>query len=221
MAYPAKTSRTAIISLALQIIEREGTEALGMRVLARRLGLAPRALYYYFPNRSSMEAAIAAAGIKMLCRSLRQAATETTLSGTLKRWAKLHLRFAREHRSLYAFTFRKHPNAPEFDAAVVTLLALINKTFGRFLPTEVLSRSIFTGSALILGMFMLEELDWPRASDESRESLLAFSTDTLIIGLLAALPPSHPATEGEACRRCTHWCSQNASLLAHISPRLF
>jgi len=61
VANPRKTSRKAILAAAVEIVERDGTETLSMRAVARRLGLAPNALYYYFRDRKALEAAVAAA----------------------------------------------------------------------------------------------------------------------------------------------------------------
>ena len=62
MAHPAKTSEEAIVAATVEIIEDRGMEHLSVRAVARNLGLAPNALYYHFPERKALEAAVAAEG---------------------------------------------------------------------------------------------------------------------------------------------------------------
>ena len=59
MPYPGKTSPDAIRAAAINLLEREGEAALTLRRLAGELGLAPNALYRYFPSREVLVAAVA------------------------------------------------------------------------------------------------------------------------------------------------------------------
>jgi AcrR family transcriptional regulator len=58
MPYPAKTNAQTILTAAIEHLEQYGEEALSMRELASSLGLSPRALYRYYPDRAALEAAI-------------------------------------------------------------------------------------------------------------------------------------------------------------------
>lgn len=50
----AGLSRPAVLTAARAVLAEEGVEALTMRALARRLGVAPNALYSYVPSRTEL-----------------------------------------------------------------------------------------------------------------------------------------------------------------------
>ncbi|MCE8547956.1 TetR/AcrR family transcriptional regulator C-terminal domain-containing protein [Ruegeria pomeroyi] len=54
-------SKEAIITKALEIIDRDGIEAFSMRNLAKALGVYPTAIYWYLPNRSALIGEVIAA----------------------------------------------------------------------------------------------------------------------------------------------------------------
>ncbi len=66
MPYPAKTNAQTILAAAIEHLEQYGEETLSMRELASTLGLSPRALYRYYPDRAALEAAIAEEGFHRL-----------------------------------------------------------------------------------------------------------------------------------------------------------
>ncbi|HYE94473.1 MAG TPA: TetR/AcrR family transcriptional regulator, partial [Terriglobales bacterium] len=54
-------SRQRIVDAALQLVEREGVEALSMRGLGAELGVDPMAVYHYFRGKDEVVSAVAAA----------------------------------------------------------------------------------------------------------------------------------------------------------------
>ena len=58
MPQPPKTSESEIVAAALTLLETKGLDGLSMRAIARRLGLAPNALYHRFPSRGALEDAL-------------------------------------------------------------------------------------------------------------------------------------------------------------------
>ena len=72
--YPSKTDRQAILSAALETLARRGIRDLSLRNVAATLGLAPNALYRYFPDRAALEAALADEAARQLELALRKAA---------------------------------------------------------------------------------------------------------------------------------------------------
>jgi TetR/AcrR family tetracycline transcriptional repressor len=47
-------SRRAIVDAALAIIDRDGVDGLSMRRLGKELGVDPKAVYYYVPNKTAL-----------------------------------------------------------------------------------------------------------------------------------------------------------------------
>ena len=62
MPYPAKTNAQTILAAAIEQLEQGGEEALSLRELARTLELSSRALYRYYSDRATLEAAMAEEG---------------------------------------------------------------------------------------------------------------------------------------------------------------
>jgi AcrR family transcriptional regulator len=113
MAYPSKTSRRKIVVAALKLLARDGLAAASLRSLARALRLAPNALYRYFPDRTSLEQAIAAdvAGTfhAMLVRAVGAKGPEESIRAI----ARAYLKFARERKFLYEALLVPRPASGE------------------------------------------------------------------------------------------------------------
>ena len=101
MPFPAKVDAETILQSSLQIIEAEGLEALSMRILAHNLGLAVSSLYRYYPDRASLETAIAAFGAGLLKAELEQAKRRGG-DAVLERALRSYRKFARTRPVLYA-----------------------------------------------------------------------------------------------------------------------
>jgi len=112
MPYPAKTNARTILQAAIEYIEQYGEEALSMRELASRLGLTPRALYRYYPDRAALEAAIAEEGFRRLLVALVDAVDERVGKQALRASATAYLTFAQAHPAWYALLMRFHVQTP-------------------------------------------------------------------------------------------------------------
>lgn len=58
-AAPAGLSRAVVLDAALALIDRVGPDGFTMRALARDLGVYPTAIYWYFPRKNDLLAAVA------------------------------------------------------------------------------------------------------------------------------------------------------------------
>jgi AcrR family transcriptional regulator len=179
--HPSKTSREAIVAAAVEIVDESPNEDLSMRAVARRLGLAPNALYYYFRNRRMLEAAVAAEGIRHIHAVLKKAAAGPHGPGSVRRTCHSYVRFARSHPALYAMMMRKHPDVPELVAARRCFREFSRGVFAGIGNQQAASMADFASWALLHGLVVLE-----------REGLLANSelpTDAslVIAALLAGL----------------------------------
>lgn len=124
MAYPAKTSPDAIRRAALDLLERDGEDALTVRGVAAALGLAPNALYRYYPGHDALAAAVADEGARALLDALRRAtrwparapAAPGGAAAAVRAVARAYLAFAHARPALYAVVMARH--APPGHAAV-------------------------------------------------------------------------------------------------------
>jgi AcrR family transcriptional regulator len=65
--------RAALVDAALELVEREGAEALTLRAVARAAGVSPAAPYRHFTDKRALLAAVAEEGFRLLASALRGA----------------------------------------------------------------------------------------------------------------------------------------------------
>jgi AcrR family transcriptional regulator len=101
MPYPAKTTAQSIVAAAITQLETSGPAGISMRVLASALGITPRALYRYFPDRAALDAAIAADSFRELLAVLQHAADHADPEIAIRAAARAYLEFAAAHPARY------------------------------------------------------------------------------------------------------------------------
>lgn len=158
MPYPAKTNAQTILTAAVAYIEQHGGQALSMRVLAKELGLTPRALYRHYPDRAALEAAIAAEGFHQLRVTFVEATMGLSGLAALRSVAYAYLAFARTHPALYTMIMTTHEmpegaQEPEHHLWVF-VIELIGKMTG--LPTEASANAAVALWAFLHGFVELE-----------------------------------------------------------------
>ena len=151
-----KTSHKAIVAAAVELIERDGSEALSMRAVARRLGIAPNALYNYFLDRKTLEATVAAEGTRRLRAALRRAAKGAVEAEVVCRSCRAYLRFARRRPALYAMMMKKHPDIPGLRAARAGLQDFFRGLFGSLADPQPAQTAGFMAWALLHGTVVQE-----------------------------------------------------------------
>jgi AcrR family transcriptional regulator len=112
MLYPAKTNAQTILAAAIERLELDGEEALSMRELASRLGISPRALYRYYPDRAALKAALAAEGFHRLRSALVDAVSMHVGKDALGAGATASLAFAQVHPAWYSLLMNVHERTP-------------------------------------------------------------------------------------------------------------
>ena len=101
MPYPSKTDRKTILSAAVKDLAHGGIRDLSLRNLAASLDLAPNAIYRYFSDRSTLEAALANEAARQLELALRKAADACEPVTTIRKMSSAYIKFARDNRHLY------------------------------------------------------------------------------------------------------------------------
>ena len=127
-----------------------------MRAVARRLGLAPNALYNYFPDRKTLEATAAAAGIRRLHAALKRATKGAAGAEAVRRCCRAYLRFARRHPALYAMMMKKYPDTPGLLAGRVGLRDFFRALFTSLEDPRSVETAGFAAWALLHGMVVQE-----------------------------------------------------------------
>lgn len=103
----AKTDRDAILSLALDRVRTDGMPALSWRALAADVGIAPNALYHYFPTRAHLDNALSEHAAQRMHKALRRevarlASSKESAADRIRALSTAYLRFAQREPHLYA-----------------------------------------------------------------------------------------------------------------------
>jgi AcrR family transcriptional regulator len=112
MPYPAKTNAQTILTASIDYLEKYGEDALSMRELANTLGLSPRALYRYYPDRAALDAAMAEEGFRRLHIALVSSIGTHVGRDALQASAIAYLDFARSHPAWYSLLMRFNVQTP-------------------------------------------------------------------------------------------------------------
>ncbi len=113
--------RAALLQAAADMVAESGLEAASTRALARRVGVAPSAVFRHFKDKRALFTAYAADGFRRLAITVAEARAETGSSPAkqLAAMARAYLTFAFEHPGWFRVMFR----ADQIDAADPDLAA--------------------------------------------------------------------------------------------------
>ncbi len=121
MPFPSKTDRRTILATALEQVSREGINKLAIRSVAAALGLAPNALYRYFPSLAALEAALAEESRCRLRELLHTAVADKPPEEAVRSIAYAYVQFAREQPRIFALTLLPPPTEADGNAAHLQL----------------------------------------------------------------------------------------------------
>ena len=159
MPYPAKTNAQTILAAAIEHLEQYGEETLSMRELASTLGLSPRALYRYYPDRAALEAAIAEEGFHRLRAAVVDAVGMHVGKDALRAGATAYLAFAQAHPAWYPLLMRVHKQTPGLLQAEhdmwVFVVGLVEHAVGQ----EIAASAAVALWAFLHGFIQLEKAD--------------------------------------------------------------
>lgn len=116
--------RDALVTAAMQMLEKEGPEAISFRALARTAGVSQTAPYNHFESKEDLLATVARLGFRELVRTQRAtAAAETTGEKRIIALGLDYIRFALAQPQLYRLMFgagvtewQAHPEVAEAKA---------------------------------------------------------------------------------------------------------
>jgi AcrR family transcriptional regulator len=201
--------RQVTVKTALDIIDNEGLDAISMRRLADRLGVASASLYHHFHNKE--EVLLAVCGLIFHEIPLPDERTE--------RWADLMARTAYSSREIML----QHPNALPLMARFPPrqVIPHIYERFGNLLqkqgvPVDMISVIISAFDALVIGSATLKLdrgrttgtgsdtqppsplAEWERANTRTEAEVFRMSCHALADGIAAYIASSTPTPGAEA-----------------------
>ncbi|MEU4212440.1 TetR/AcrR family transcriptional regulator [Streptomyces sp. NPDC026206] len=100
--------RARLVEVGVDLVTREGTQALSLREIARRAGVSHGAPRRYFPTHLALLSAIARQGFTDLAAEVTEAVGDGQASprDQLMTLGRVHLDFALTNRSMYELMFR-------------------------------------------------------------------------------------------------------------------
>ncbi|MFF5493383.1 TetR/AcrR family transcriptional regulator [Streptomyces aquilus] len=108
MHEPETGLRARLVEVGVELVAREGVQALTLREIARRAGVSHGAPRRYFPTHLELLSAIARRGFDELAERVATVAGDGTATARaqLTRLAGAYLAFARENPGMYELMFR-------------------------------------------------------------------------------------------------------------------
>jgi AcrR family transcriptional regulator len=97
--------KRALVEAALDALKEGGADAIGLRELARRVGVSPAAPYRHFRDRQALIQAVAADGFKSFLAALEAARPEGSAENQLAAMAEAYVAFALANPALYRLMF--------------------------------------------------------------------------------------------------------------------
>jgi AcrR family transcriptional regulator len=112
--------REALVAAALDRLQSEGPAALGLRELARGVGVSPSAPYRHFTDRQALLEAVATEGFRRFSAAMNAAAANRPETEQLEAMARAYVRFAVDAPQLFRLMFSteiEHRRDPALAAA--------------------------------------------------------------------------------------------------------
>lgn len=156
-AYHHGDLRAACLRAALELLEEDGANALSLRAVARRAGVAHSAPYRHYADRDALVSAVAAVGYRDLAEHLAAAHPSPSTPDDLAAVAVAYVQFALQRPALFRVMFGEpcDLDSPERVAATAAISAYVRAIVGRSFPgtnPEAMSTAVW---ALVHGLAFL------------------------------------------------------------------
>lgn len=112
--------RDLIVEVALDLLDRKGTDAITMRQVAQKLGLGAMTLYTYVRGQDELCRAIIKRGFSMLNSRCQKAGESLPESKNWQAGARTYIKFATENPALYHLMFSMPIKNEQADKDLIT-----------------------------------------------------------------------------------------------------
>ena len=186
-AYHHGDLRHALVEAGLELLASGGAESLGLREVARAVGVSASAPYRHFENRQALLAAIAREGFLRFDPVLRAAGEGIAPAQRLQTIGRAYIGFAFDNPQLFRLMFSpevsKDANPALMEAARLAYQSLTNLAAAEGLPGRETAVSTW---ALVHGLSVLLLDDQIRLGGiEDREALIGRVLGQFVAGLRA------------------------------------
>jgi AcrR family transcriptional regulator len=149
--------RRALLEAAMEMLRSEGVGGLGLRELARMVGVSPAAPYRHFDSRLALLEALAVTGYQRFTKAVTEATSEGTPAEKLSAMGKAYVRFALDNPDLFGLMFSpelERPARPTLRMAADAAFAPLRAVAGT-LPQEDGRIAALRAWALVHGLAVL------------------------------------------------------------------
>ena len=185
---------TTMLDAAHAMLEHMPAEKIGLREIARQLGVSASASYRHFGSREALMAALAARGFRQLSAELDRAAALPGDTPALQRLGRAYVRFALANRNLFDLMMR-HPRdgtSPDLESSTAEAFSRLSVAVSRLTGTH--QREATVGAwALVHGLAILisdRQLAEDLMQDDTLDRLVEVTTATYLAGLTSSAPTS-------------------------------
>lgn len=97
--------RDALIAEGLRLLEERDAAHVGLREVARRVGVSPTAVYRHFPNKEALLVALAASGFERLAQAQAEAIGDRVTREGFNAMGRTYVRFALRNPALFRLMY--------------------------------------------------------------------------------------------------------------------
>lgn len=160
-AYHHGDLKRALLEAALQMLDEEGAEGVGLRELARRVGVSPAAPYRHFRGRQALLEAVATEGFRRFSAMMAAKEQDLPEAEQLPAMAEAYVRFALVQPALFRLMFSRQVDKTGNRAlheAAVEAYASLAKAAAREAPDAPSEGAVIAWSFVHgLAMLLLDE----------------------------------------------------------------
>lgn len=182
--------KRALLEAAFEMLDADGAEGIGLRELARKVGVSPAAPYRHFRSRQALLEAVATEGFRRFSAMMDAKQVGTPDAEHLPAMAEAYVRFALVQPALFRLMFSPtvHKQAnPVLRQAAVDAYASLAKAAAREVP-EAPSEGAVIAWAFVHGLAMLLLDDQLLGvSPQNSDSLIRNLSQRFVRGLRAGV----------------------------------
>jgi len=175
--------RAALVQEGLALLEARKSDDIGLREVARAVGVSATAVYRHFPDKAALLQALAAEGLARLATA-QKAAFEKAGGGKAGFWAtgRAYVQFALDNPALFRLVFSSAPDcSPTADPATLPeAFRMLRENAASLLPSDAPDTAVDAAAleawAKVHGLAVLV-LDGMVPRDDPRIALLLGSGD--------------------------------------------
>ena len=182
--------KRALLDAALEMLDEEGTEGIGLRELARKVGVSPAAPYRHFRSRQALLEAVATEGFRRFSAMMAAKEQDLPEGEQLPAMAEAYVRFALVQPALFRLMFSRQIDKQankSLHGAAIDAYASLAKAAAREVP-DAPSEGAVIAWAFVHGLAMLlldEQI--LGVSPQNSDSLVRNLAQRFVAGMRAAV----------------------------------